>query len=338
MTPALPHATIFLLTYNQEHLVREAVRSVLAQDYPDLQIILSDDRSSDNTFAVLQKEAAAYRGPHRLLVRQPPRNLGLVYHLYDVAAVATGELLVCAEGDDIAYPHRVRRLVEEWRATDADALVSNWDVIDEQGKILQRGRSEGSSDLQTNRYFPGRPMTLLTGATAAYSAEALRRIPPPSEPVFAEDLYVSLLLAWRGRTIRYVDEPLVAYRQHPSALTHVDRRRQTIAEQEAEVARWSAKMAVQLRLVGGMLDDAPPGLAGWGKPVAANRALIHEDAAFNDFRARWIDSSFADRLRAVIRFKNRHHRRWLASRMFGIPGVSAMRWLRGLAIPNAKQR
>lgn len=331
MATVLPHATIFLLTYNQEHLVREAVRSVLAQDYPDLQVILSDDRSTDGTFAILEEEAAAYRGPHRLLVRQPPHNLGLVHHLYDVAAVATGGLLVCAEGDDVAYPQRVRRLVEEWLATGAEALVSNWDVIDEQGRILQRGRSEGSSDLRTGRYFPGRPMTLLTGATAAYSAEALSRIPPPAEPVFAEDLYVSLLLGWRGKAVHFVDEPLVAYRQHATALTHVDRGRQTLAEQEADVARWSAKMAVQLRLVDSMMERPAPELAAWGTPVTADRAIIREDAAFNDFRSRWMNSSLEDRLRAFFRFSDPAHRRWLAPRIFGIGGLAALRRLRALA-------
>lgn len=339
MANGLPHATIFLLTYNQQDLVREAARSVLAQDYPDLQVILSDDRSSDATFAILKEEAAAYRGPHKLVVRQPPRNLGLVYHLYDVAALATGGLLICAEGDDIAYPNRTRRLVEAWLANGADALVSNWNVIDEQGRVLQRGRSEGGgSDLRTNDYFPGRPINLLTGATAAYSAEALSRIPPPREPVFAEDLYVSLLLSWRGKRIHYVDEPLVGYRQHSGALTHVDRSRQSIAEQEADVARWSGKMAIQLRLVAAMMESPPAALAEWGEPVKTDMRAIREDSEFNAFRARWLESSLPERIRALVRFSHPGHRRWLAPRLFGLPGLTAARGLRGLRMGRSRIR
>ncbi len=328
MSPILPHTTIFLLAFNQEHLVRDAVRSVLAQDYPDLQIILSDDRSSDNTFAILKEEAAAYIGQHRVIVRQPPRNLGLVHHLYDVASIATGGLLVCAEGDDIAYPQRVRRLVERWTATGADALVSNWDVIDEDGSVLQRGRVNGRTDLRTQSYFPGQKVVLLTGATAAYSAEALRRIPPPSEPVFAEDLYVSLLLTWRARNISYLDEPLVAYRKHPRALSHIDRDRQTVIEQEAETARWSLRMATQLRLVDAMICDTASSVTSWGSSVRVDHEVIREDIAFNEFRAQWMESNFTDRMRALASFADPGHRRWLGPRVFGVRGLVALRTLR----------
>lgn len=49
-----PLVTVILLTYNQENLVAMAVESLLAQTYSPLEIILSDDASTDNTFAVMQ--------------------------------------------------------------------------------------------------------------------------------------------------------------------------------------------------------------------------------------------------------------------------------------------
>lgn len=44
--------TFFLLAYNQERYIREAA---LAQDYPDLEVVLSDDCSTDGTFAIIQE-------------------------------------------------------------------------------------------------------------------------------------------------------------------------------------------------------------------------------------------------------------------------------------------
>lgn len=318
MSPATPRATIFLITYNQERLVRDAVRSVLEQDYPNLQIILSDDCSKDATFRILCEEAAAYQGPHDVMVRQPPRNLGLVQHFFDVAALSEGELLVCAEGDDIAYPHRVRTLIEAWRDTGADALFSNWDVIDDHGAVIQKGRSWSSFGLRTDDYFRGSGTLLLTGATSAYSAETLQRVPCPTEFVFSEDLYVSLLLKWRGRKIHYVEEPLVAYRRHSESLTHTDRSDQPLAETERFVARWSAYKAKELRLIARMIEEGGTSLSDWGKPATVDRQALQDDIDFNEVRSKWFDLPLVERLNAFLRLDHHSYRRWMLPRLLGI--------------------
>jgi glycosyltransferase involved in cell wall biosynthesis len=58
--------TFALFAYNQEKYIREAVEGALAQTYEPLEIILSDDCSSDRTFETMREMAATYDGPHQV--------------------------------------------------------------------------------------------------------------------------------------------------------------------------------------------------------------------------------------------------------------------------------
>jgi hypothetical protein len=110
--------TSFLLfTYNQEAFVREAVLAALAQDYSPLEIIISDDCSRDNTFAIIEELTKSYAGPHRLVVRRNPVNLGWIAHVNEVVQISSGEWIVMAAGDDVSFASRardVRRLANEY--------------------------------------------------------------------------------------------------------------------------------------------------------------------------------------------------------------------------------
>ena len=69
-TPERPLVTFALFSYNQEQFIRQAVESAFAQTYSPLEIILSDDFSSDGTFEIMQEMVAAYSGPHRVVLNQ----------------------------------------------------------------------------------------------------------------------------------------------------------------------------------------------------------------------------------------------------------------------------
>ncbi len=111
-----PPVTLFVLAYNQEALVRAAIEGAFAQTYQPLEIILSDDASPDGTFAVMQAMAAAYSGPHRVILNRNPANLGLTAHVSRVMQRATGAFVVQNAGDDVSHPERTAKLVAAWRA------------------------------------------------------------------------------------------------------------------------------------------------------------------------------------------------------------------------------
>ena len=85
-------ASILLLAYHQEDTAGAALRSCLAQRGEALDIVASDDASTDDTYRVLAEEAARYRGPHRVTVRRNDATLGIAGHYNDLLARTSSEL------------------------------------------------------------------------------------------------------------------------------------------------------------------------------------------------------------------------------------------------------
>lgn len=132
---ALPLVTLALFAYNHDNYVRAAVEGALAQDYEGpLEIILSDDGSTDATFDVMQEVARGYRGPHHVRLNRNDSNLGLSAHVNRVLAMAQGEIIVVAAGDDISLSSRVQDTVAAFARHPEAMAVSFVDIcIDENG-------------------------------------------------------------------------------------------------------------------------------------------------------------------------------------------------------------
>lgn len=107
-----PLVTIACFTYMQESYVKEAVESLLKQSYKRLEIIISDDSSSDNTYSVVKSIVSKYEGPHKVIVRSTTKNIGLGKHVEDVLNIAKGEYILLASGDDVSYFNRVELMYE----------------------------------------------------------------------------------------------------------------------------------------------------------------------------------------------------------------------------------
>ena len=131
----LPRVSIVLAAFNQERFVEQAVKAVFAQDYGNLEIVLSDDASSDSTYEIMEHLTESYSGPHEVILNRTAGGNGILAHFYSAVAKSTGRLIVGAAGDDISYPHRVSCLVNLWQESQADAIFSSFDYIDEDGDI-----------------------------------------------------------------------------------------------------------------------------------------------------------------------------------------------------------
>lgn len=93
----LPLVSVMIPTYNQESYISEAIESVIKQDYPMLEIIVSDDNSIDNTSTVIQK----YLNDPRITYNKNEINLGRVGNYHHTAHnIANGKWAVNLDGDD----------------------------------------------------------------------------------------------------------------------------------------------------------------------------------------------------------------------------------------------
>src|SRR5262249_15693965 len=103
---AQPLVSILVPAYNSAHFLREALDSLLAQTYENIEIILLDDASTDETPRVAAEYADRVR-----CIRQP-RNLGIYDNVNAGMALARGEFISIYHADDIYLPTIVQTQVE----------------------------------------------------------------------------------------------------------------------------------------------------------------------------------------------------------------------------------
>ncbi len=118
-----PLITFALFAYNQEKYIEEAVQGAFSQTYSPLEIILSDDCSTDRTFEIMQRMANEYQGPHKIVLNRNESNLGITPHFNKlILELSHGELIVLAAGDDISLPERTKKIWLAWEETDRKAF------------------------------------------------------------------------------------------------------------------------------------------------------------------------------------------------------------------------
>lgn len=105
-----PKVSVHIITYNQEHFIREAIDSALGQDYPNLEIVVGDDASTDRTPEILKEYARAH--PGRVIPVLGETNLGLSGNGNRALAACTGDFIAFMGGDDILLRGKIAAQVE----------------------------------------------------------------------------------------------------------------------------------------------------------------------------------------------------------------------------------
>ena len=208
-----PLATMLLLAYQQQATIEAAVRAALAQTYSPLEIVISDDASTDSTWAAIEHAVAGYDGPHRLILNRNPANLGIGAHLNRMVDLSHGELLFVAAGDDVSLPSRCERVVEAWLAAQRRPDLISSPVLD----LDDAGRTHGTlvpTDLSTYRDaadWIARPPHVI-GAAQAWTRRVFDRFGPFPAGTVAEDWLMVFRAVVSGGAIT-LDQPLVQYRR-----------------------------------------------------------------------------------------------------------------------------
>lgn len=95
-----PRLSVIVAARNEERKIEEALRSLLVQDYPNLEVVVVDDRSSDGTGEIIDELAAAHPNLRPVHVTELPAGwLGKLHALHEGAGLATGEILLFADAD-----------------------------------------------------------------------------------------------------------------------------------------------------------------------------------------------------------------------------------------------
>ena len=246
---ANPLVTIAMLSYQHERYVADAVRSLLAQTYEPLQIVICDDASSDRSYEIITSLAESYKGQHALEVSRNETRLGLG-NLQQIMAKARGELVIRADSDDVCHPARASRLVEAWQRTGVSMVSSNAVVIDARGERRRYYTKPGHvCDVSLESLCSNGWNTCLMGPTLAWERAVFDRFDPlVNEYGIA---CVDWILPFRAallRGIHYVPEPLIFLREHPQSHGWLfsDDRQDDAAHRESHLANDTANLVYMI--------------------------------------------------------------------------------------------
>jgi glycosyltransferase involved in cell wall biosynthesis len=121
-----PAVSVVIPSYNHARYIARAIDSVLSSSFADLELVIVDDGSTDDTLGVLRP----YRDHPKVRVRTQ-ENRGAHAALNVGLSLAGGELLFVLNSDDAYHPERIQRLVERFRDDPEVVLAASWiEVVD----------------------------------------------------------------------------------------------------------------------------------------------------------------------------------------------------------------
>jgi glycosyltransferase involved in cell wall biosynthesis len=208
-----PSVTFALVAYKQERYVAEAISAAFAQTYTPLEIILSDDCSTDKTFEIMQQMAAVYEGPHRVVLNRNPENLNIGAHVNKVGHLASGELIVLAAGDDVSVADRTMKIVAKWEEINRGTAVicSDFEAINEESRRVEL-HAEATYRGPYSLDDMARGDVHVLGATSAMTKDVFTSFPDMDSSVRHEDRVLPFRALLLGGQVSLVDKKLVRYR------------------------------------------------------------------------------------------------------------------------------
>jgi len=208
MIEEFPLVSIVIPAYNHGNYLDEAILSVLKQDYPNVELIVLDDGSTDNTSEVLQKYTGKFHW-------ESQHNLGQVNSLNKGWQMSKGEILGFVSADDALLPGSVSKVVACLKANpDAVLAYCDFNLIDADSRVIRRVRTPEFSydDMVVKVTCPPGP-----GAFFRRSAfEAVGLWDNSLKIMLDYDYWLRLGL--KGRFVR-IPEVLAQYRVHDTSQT-----------------------------------------------------------------------------------------------------------------------
>jgi glycosyltransferase involved in cell wall biosynthesis len=218
-----PLVSVAIATWNGERFLREQLDTIYAQTWRPLEVVVSDDASTDGTVAILEQYEREYG--LRYIVNSEQK--GLVKNFEQAMTMATGDFIALSDQDDIWKPHKIATLVD--RIGDATLIYCNVnEVLDLDGQRRYEDRYEPISRF-ARVHGSGHPTRYLIAENWVVSHSILFRrelmeqaLPIPKHQRFHDGWLA--LVASKLSGVVYLDETLQTYRRHPASYTFIPSR------------------------------------------------------------------------------------------------------------------
>ncbi len=217
-----PPVSVLIAAYNERPVILRTIRSALANDYPDLEVIVVDDGSADGTGDEVEREYGA--DPRVRLLRQA--NAGKAAALNRGLREARGEILVCFDADTQIAPNGIALIVRHFADAGIGAVAGNVKVGN-RVNVLTRWQSIEyitSQNLDRRAYALLNAVTVVPGAVGAWRKSAVLAVGGYLRDTVAEDMELTYRLRREGWRIM-ADPDTVGYTEAPATFRQFFRQR-----------------------------------------------------------------------------------------------------------------
>lgn len=215
-----PLISIAMCTFNGAEYLQEQIESILQQTYKNIEIIVVDDCSEDNTIDILE----SYSSLNNFHYFRNESNQGFVKNFEKAISLCNGKYIATCDQDDIWLPQKIEKL---FLSIQKHSLIySNAQLVDKTlhslNKTLCDEKKINCFSGSNNKAFIFR--NCISGNTMMFTQELRENCLPFPENLTYHDVWIAFVAATKG-TINYINEPLVLYRQHSSNVTDIVKKR-----------------------------------------------------------------------------------------------------------------
>lgn len=210
-----PLVSVVIAAYNEERVIVDTIRSVLASDYPRLEILVVDDGSTDGTLDVLREEFGNHPGVR--VIAKP--NGGKASAVNAGFRSAQGEFIVAFDADTLLAADAISRLIRHFKDERVAAVSGNVKVGNVRNllTIWQHIEYVTGFNLERRAFDRLNCITVVPGAIGAWRKSAVMEAGGYKEETLAEDTDLTITLLRRGHVIEY-EERAYAWTEAPEDL------------------------------------------------------------------------------------------------------------------------
>lgn len=214
MTQQQPLVTVIVASYNHAPYIEQCILSVVQQTYPNIELLVIDDGSTDDSVVRIQRLQQQYGFDFRV-----QQNKGLTHTLNEAVVRAQGSLIAPFGSDDIMLPERIAKQVAYMQdKPEVGICAGNIELIDSAGQLFPESRQRRDTAFRRldfddvfmeRKPYPPAP-------TLLFRKEALERVGGFDPQIRLEDLLIELKITHAGYFIDCLGEVLAQYRKHGS--------------------------------------------------------------------------------------------------------------------------
>ena len=229
--------SVAMCTYNGAEFLPAQLQSIITQSRPPDEIVICDDRSTDDTQKLLEEFATESAVPIKLHIND--QNLGSVKNFERAITLCTGDVIALSDQDDVWRSDKLHLFENVLNSSPSAGLVfSDAEIVDENLKPLNRRMwDEVGFDAHKRKLIKtGRALEVLitgwtvTGATMAFRSPFVKlSLPIPDEIAMIHDGWIALTIAAVADVVA-LDDPLIQYRQHAQQQIGAPARKETAPE------------------------------------------------------------------------------------------------------------